>query len=350
MQYTTLGSSGLKVSKACLGTMTWGKQNNQSDADKQIAYALKKGINFVDTAEMYPVMPDAQTQGDTERIIGNWFSRNKDKRDNIILASKVAGPGFAYLRDGSKVSGQSVTGAIETSLERLQTDYIDLYQIHWSNRATAHFNRHMPGVVDHSSNDREQQIADMLEILQAADKAIKAGKIRFLGLSNESPWGLSKYLELAKQHNLPRVVSMQNEFSLLHAKDHPFMLESCQMENVAYLPWSPIAGGALSGKYLEGNRPKGSRWTLQQRNGIFRDTELVHKAVAEYSELAKKNNMTPAQLALAWCNQVAGVTSSIIGATSMDQLKEDIEGFEKVLSEEILQDILAIFKKYPAPF
>ncbi|MBT8142950.1 MAG: aldo/keto reductase [Gammaproteobacteria bacterium] len=350
MQYTKLGSSGLDVSRVCLGTMTWGKQNTQTDADEQLLYALDQGINFIDTAEMYPVMPDAKTQGDTERILGNWLGRHSQQREKLILASKVAGPGLSYLRGGSKVTGKSVTAAIEGSLERLQTDYIDLYQIHWANRTSPHFNRHWLGTVDPGHNSRDEQIADMLDILQAADAAIKAGKIRFLGLSNETPWGLSKYLELSKEHNLPRVVSMQNEFSLLHAKDHPFMLESCIMENIAYLPWSPIAGGALSGKYANGNIPKGSRWSFEQRNGIFRDTELVHKAVAEYSQLARKNNMTPAQLALAWCDQVPGVTSSIIGATTMPQLKEDIAGFANALSAELVNEVLKIFKKYPMPF
>lgn len=350
MQYSKLGSSGIDVSRVCLGSMTWGKQNTQQDADDQIEYALAQGINFIDTAEMYPVMPDAQTQGDTERIIGNWLSRNPTRRQDFVLATKIAGPGFPYLRDGSKVSGQSVDIAIEQSLERLQTDHIDLYQIHWANRSTAHFNNHWPGTVVHSENDAEQQIADILDILEAADRAVKAGKIRHIGLSNETPWGLSEYLRLSKEHNLPRIVSMQNEFSLLHAKDHPFMLESCVMSDVAYLPWSPIAGGALSGKYANGARPKGSRWTLQQRNGIFRDTKQVHAAVAEYAELAKKNKRTPAQLALAWCDQVDGVTSSIIGATSMEQLKEDISAFDKPLSEDLIADVLEILKKYPVPF
>lgn len=350
MQYTTLGSSGIKISRACLGTMTWGKQNTQKDADEQIEYALAQGINFIDTAEMYPVMPAEATYGHTESIIGNWLSRNSSRRSEFTLASKIAGPGIAYLRGGSIITGKSVTEAIEASLQRLQVETIDLYQIHWPNRPSPSFSRHWPNAITPSAANAQEQSAGILDILHALDTAVKAGKIRHIGLSNETPWGLNEYLRLSAEHNLPRVVSMQNEFSLLHAKDWPHHLESCAMNDVAYLPWSPLGGGALTGKYANGARPETSRWSLEQRHGIFRDTELVHKAVAEYSELAAKNNMTPGQLALRWCNQVDGVTSSIFGATTMDQLKENIAAFSEELSDELMTDVLSIFKKYPLPF
>lgn len=350
MQYTRLGSSGIQVSRACLGTMTWGKQNTQQDADKQIHYALEHGINFMDTAEMYPVMPTEDTYGHTESIIGNWLSRHPSRRKDFTLASKIAGPGIAYIRNGSVVTGKSVTQAIDASLKRLQTETIDLYQIHWPNRPSPSFSRHWPNVITPSTANTAEQSMGMLTILQALDKAVKAGKIRYIGLSNETPWGLNEYLRLSEEHNLPRIVSMQNEFSLLHAKDWPHLLESCAMNDVAYLPWSPLAGGALTGKYAKGVRPEGSRWSFEQRQGIFRDTELVHKAVAEYGALAKKNNMTSGQLALRWCDQVDGVSSSIFGATTMEQLKENIAAYAEPLSEELMAEVLAIFKKYPLPF
>ena len=350
MQYTTLGSSGLKVSRACLGTMTWGKQNNQSDADAQIEYALANGINFIDTAEIYPVMPAEATYGHTESIIGNWLARNPNRRKEFVLASKISGMGVPYVRGGKPFTGDDVIPSIDATLKRLQTDSIELYQLHWPNRPSPRFNMHWTNDFKSSEVNKQEHSDNMLGMLQELDKAIKVGKIQFIGLSNETPWGLNEYLRLSEAQDLPRIVSMQNEFSLLHANDNPLLLENCVMEDVAYLPWSPLAGGALTGKYLDGTRPEGSRWSLEQRHGIFRDTDLVHKSVAEYSELAKKNNMTSGQLALRWCNQVDGVTSSIFGATTMEQLKENVAAFEDTLSEELMADILAIFKKYPVPF
>ena len=350
MQYTKLGSSNLKVSRACLGTMTWGKQNTQAEADEQIEYCLAHGINFIDTAEIYPVMPAEATYGHTESIIGNWLSRNPSRRNEFVLASKIAGNGVPYIRGGAGFSGADVIPSINASLKRLQSDSIELYQLHWPNRPSPRFNQHWTNDFKSSEVNKQEHSDNMLDILQELDKAVKAGKIQHIGLSNETPWGLNQYLCLAEQHALPRIVSMQNEFSLLHANDNPLLLENCVMEDVAYLPWSPLAGGALTGKYSEGVRPVNSRWSLEQRHGIFRDTELVHKAVAEYSELATKNNMTPGQLALRWCNQVDGVTSSIFGATSMQQLKENVAAFEDTLSEELMADVLVIFKKYPIPF
>lgn len=350
MKYTPLGTSALEVSRVCLGSMTWGVQNNQTDADEQLNYALNQGINFIDTAEMYAVPPSESTYGKTEEIIGHWLNKKPANRENIVLASKIAGPGFSYIRDGSKVSGASVIAAVETSLKRLQTDYIDLYQIHWPNRQSPHFGNHWPNQVNSTLVNVPQQHDEMLDILQGLEHCIKAGKIRYCGLSDETPWGINQYLRLSEQHNLPRMVSIQNEFNLLHTKDAPHLLENCILENVAYLPWSPLAGGLLTGKYEGGQRPTGTRFTLMQRNGLFRDTKNSNNAVKAYTEIAKLHNMSPASLALAWCDQINGVTSTIIGATNMQQLKENINAFRQPLSTEIIDEINQLLRKYPSPF
>ncbi|SBS38230.1 L-glyceraldehyde 3-phosphate reductase [Marinomonas spartinae] len=350
MKYVPLGRTGLEVSRVCLGTMTWGTQNTQADADEQIEYALDNGVNFMDTAEMYSVPPTKESYGKTETIIGDWLSRQPSRRQDFILATKIAGPGMSHVRDGSNISGKAVIEAVDASLKRLQTDYIDLYQLHWPNRTTPHFSKHFPGAVRFTNVDRDEQSIQMLDILQGLEACIKAGKIRHFGLSNDTTWGINEFIRLSDKHNLPRAASIQNEFSLLHTKDWPYLVENCVHEDVAYLPWSPLAAGSLTGKYLNGARPEGSRWTYAQRNGLFRDTPLVEKAVTQYLEVAAKHNMTPAQLALAWCDQVDGVTSTIIGATSLAQLKEDMAAFDMVLSEEALSDIMAVLKEYPVPF
>jgi len=350
MLYSPLGRSGIDVSRVCLGSMTWGMQNNQADADEQIAYALDKGVNFIDTAEMYAVPPSPDTYGKTEEIIGNWLARNKNKRDNLVIATKIAGNGLSWVRDGGDITRQAVIDAVDASLKRLQTDVIDLYQLHWPNRTSPHFGKQWPGIVRFSDADTEQNIAGMLDILEGLNDCVKAGKIKHCGLSDDTPWGISQYLRLSEQHNLPRMVSIQNEFSLLHAKDWPYLIEQCIHEDVAYLPWSPLGGGMLSGKYLNGNRPEGSRWTLVQRNGLFRDTVQSQQAIANYVDIAKTYSVTPAQLALAWCNQVDGVSSTIIGATSMSQLQDNIAAFSIELSEQAITDINNVFKQYPQPF
>ncbi|MDD9156236.1 aldo/keto reductase [Aliivibrio sp. S4TY2] len=350
MEYSTLGSSNLSVSRICLGTMTWGKQNNQEDANQQIDYALSQGINFIDTAEMYAVPPSPDTYGKTETIIGNWLAANPERRKEIILASKIAGPGLPWVREGSPITGEAVIAAVDASLTRLQTDYIDLYQLHWPNRTSPHFGKHFPNQFKFSDFDAKKEETEMLEILQALDTCIKAGKIRHIGLSDDTPWGINTYLKLSAKYDLPKMVSIQNEFSLLHAKDWPYLIENCVHEDIAYLPWSPLAGGMLSGKYLDGKMPEDSRWTFSQRNGIFRDTPAANEAVRAYMQVAEKHGYTPCQLALAWCDQVDGVTSTIIGATSLDQLKEDIEAFSKPLSNDAISEINAVFRKYPMPF
>ena len=350
MEYVILGRSDLSVSKVCLGTMTWGKQNTQADADRQIEYALKKGINFIDTAEMYAIPPSAETYGTTESIIGNWLARNPGKRKEIVLATKIAGNGISWIRGGADVTGSAIISSVDASLKRLQTDHIDLYQIHWPNRSSPHFGKHWPGQLTFTDVDAVQNSEQMLDILEALSTCIKAGKIRHCGLSDETPWGINEYLRLSEKHDLPRMISIQNEFSLLHSKDWPYLVENCVMNEVAYLPWSPLAGGALTGKYMNGALPAGARWTMTQRNGIFRDKAHSHEAITAHKEVADKYNMSVATLSLAWCNQVNGVTSTIIGATSMAQLEEDIAAFEVTLSEEMLADILAVLNDYPAPF
>ena len=350
MKYDKLGSSGLDVSRVCLGSMTWGIQNNQEDANQQINFALNRGVNFIDTAELYPVAPSEQTYGDTERIIGNFFAQNQNKRKDVVLATKIAGPGLPYIRNASKITPESVKLALDESLKRLQTDYVDLYQLHWPNRTSPHFAKHWPNDVRFSAVNKEQESAEMLEILQALDDCVKAGKVRFCGLSDDTTWGINQYLTLSEKYALPKMVSIQNEFNLLHTKDWPYLIENCVHEEIAYLPWSPLAGGVLSGKYLGGARPEGSRWSFSQRNGLFRDTPQVEQAVQTYVSLAKEFEITPSQLALAWCNQVDGVTSSIIGATTMSQLEENIAAFDITLTNEQMQRVTEVLKQYPSPF
>ncbi len=350
MHYSILGSSELKVSRVCLGSMTWGIQNNQQDADQQIDYALSQGINFIDTAEMYPVPPNQETYGDTERCIGNWLKRNTAKRNDIIIASKIAGPGLSYIRKGGLISSEAIEHAIEQSLVRLNTDYIDLYQLHWPNRQSPHFGKHWPNQHSLSTVDITKEKDRMRDILTGLKKAIDDGKIRHWGLSDDTPWGIHTYLSLCDEMNVPRPVSIQNEFNLLHPKDWPYLIETCMFENIAYLPWSPLATGLLTGKYLGGARPQGSRFTLIQRMGLFRDTNTSEEAVSAYCEVAKKHSISPAALALKWCDSIDGVTSTIIGATSSEQLKENIKAFDTPLDKACADDINAVLKQYPLTF
>ena len=350
MKIKTLGSSNIEVSEVCLGSMTWGTQNNQQEANAQIEFALEHGVNFIDTAEMYAVPPKPETYGTTETIIGRWLVDNASRRDECVLATKIAGNGLPWIREGKDITAEAVKRSIDDSLTRLQTDYIDLYQLHWPNRTSPHFAKHWPGMLTFSEVDAAAHEAGMYDILCALDDAIQAGKIREFGLSDDTPWGINTYIKLAKQHGLPRPVSIQNEFSLLHTKDWPYLIENCVHEQVAYLPWSPLAGGVLSGKYIDGERPEGARWSKAQRLGLFRDTEQVNAAVKQLAQLAADHQMTTAQLALAWCAQVDGVTSTIIGATNLQQLEDNIAAFEIGLSDELLDEIGKLLRAYPLPF
>ncbi|WP_255375071.1 aldo/keto reductase [Oleiphilus sp. HI0125] len=333
-----------------MGSMTWGVQNSQLDASKQIEYAISRGINFIDTAEMYAVPPSPETYGKTEKIIGNWISANSQKRKDLVIATKIAGNGLPWIRSGADITGEAIIVSVDASLKRLQTDYIDLYQLHWPNRTSPHFAKHWPGKITFTDVDTEHHSNEMLEILQALNDCVQAGKIRFCGLSDDTPWGINEYLCLAEKHSLPKMTSIQNEFSLLHTKDWPYLIENCVHQDVAYLPWSPLGGGVLSGKYIDGKRPEGSRWSMSQRNGLFRDSEQVQQSVKRYIEIANQHNMTPSQLALAWCDQVDGVTSTIIGATTHEQLEEDIDAFNMTLSDDTLKEIASVIKDYPMPF
>lgn len=350
MKYTKLGTSDLEVSRVCLGTMTWGEQNTEAEGHEQIDYALDQGVNFIDTAELYAVPPKAETYGATEVIIGSWINKNKTKRDQFYLATKVAGPALPWIRGGAPISGKAVQVALEESLKRLQTDCIDLYQLHWPNRPNPHFGQHWAGMVDATTFDKRREEDEMFDILSMLSNLVSQGKVKHIGLSDDTPWGISKYMELSQRHDLPRMVSIQNEYNFLHQKDDPFLTEMCVMEDVAYLPWSPLATGVLSGKYINGVRPKNTRWTLPQRHGIFRDTENVNNAVIAFVDIAKKYDLDPAQMALAWCDQKPFVTSTIIGATSLEQLKSNIAAFDIMLPDEVLGEIDDVYRKYPIPF
>ena len=350
MKYTKLGSSGLDISQVCLGTMTWGEQNNQDDANQQIEYAIEQGINFLDTAEIYAVPPRPETQGFTEQILGNWLGKNSTKREGLIIATKICGSGVSWIREGSDITADAIKQAVDGSLKRLQTDYIDLYQLHWPNRVSPHFSKHWPGRINYDEMNAAKERESFLEILTALDDCVKAGKIRHCGLSDDTPWGIKEYLNLAEKHDLPRMVSIQNEFSLLHIKDYPYLIETCMLDDVAFLPWSPLAGGILTGKYSNGQIPEGSRWSMPARLGFFRDTSWVHEAVEAYRKVADKHGLSLAKMCLAWVYQLHGVSSTIIGATTMEQLKEDIDAFELSFSDELQQDILDVLKQYPMPF
>ena len=343
MKFKKLGNTNLSVSSICLGTMTWGTQNSEKDAFEQMDYSIDQGINFFDTAEIYSVPPTAESYGKTETMIGNWFEKRKN-RDKIILASKIAGPGCDWIRDGKNSFNEKGIGeAIEGSLKRLKTDYIDLYQLHWPERSTNTFGRR-----EYTINKNEGEWNDFENILKALEKFIKSGKIRYIGMSNETPYGLSKYLEISKQKNLPRMMSVQNPYCLVNRTYEIGMSEISIREKCGLLVYYPLASGALSGKYRKGQMPKNARMTL------FKGWErminpLAMKAYDEYYKLAKENNITMVQLAQAFVNSRPFVTSNIIGATTMEQLKENIESMNIKLTEETLEKINIIHNNNPNP-
>lgn len=353
MQYSKLGKTGLDVSRVCLGTMTWGQQNSEAEGHEQMDYAVERGINFFDTAELYAVPTSEPTYGRTEEIIGTWFQKS-GKREDIILATKVAGAGISWIREGQFLTGESIHVAVEGSLKRLRTDYIDLYQLHWPNRATPHFGRNHAGLIDFAVSDTAQIEDNLMDIHRAIDEVIRSGKVRYFGLSDDTAWGIMKYNEQAKDHNLPRVQSIQNEFSLLDRSDDPYLAEVCVQEDVAYLPWSPLAMGMLSGKYANGARPAGSRWAvgeeIQNNYDLFRDTPDARSAVDAYLAVAEKHGLDPCQMALKFVDKQNFVTSTIIGATSMEQLKTDIDAFDIELSDEVMADIDSVYRQHPIPY
>ena len=344
MNYRKLGTTDLEVSTICLGTMTWGEQNTQEEGFEQMDYALDQGVNFWDTAELYAVPPKAETFGHTEAIIGNWFKKTK-KRNEVILATKVAGPSREYLRDGGYNYGiEKLTEAINDSLKRLQTDYIDLYQLHWPER-----NTNMFGKLGYEHKDKGDwnKFEDVLGNLQ---KFVKEGKIREVGLSNETPWGVSKYLELAKEKNLPRMMSVQNPYSLLNRTYEIGLAEVSIREKIGLLAYSPLASGYLSGKYRNKKYPKGSRMERDWDFWKYRyNTPHLKSAVDEYYKISEKYNLDMSQMSLKFCEIQPFMTSVIIGATTLEQLKTDIESVNVKLTDEIIKEINEVQKIYPNP-
>ena len=344
MKYTTLPNTDIKVSKICLGTMTWGRQNTQDEAFEQMDYALEQGVNFFDAAELYPVPATPETYGDTERIIGNWFEKTGN-RDKVILASKIAGGGdyTAHIRYGG-LSKENIQDAVDKSLRRLKTDYIDLYQLHWPNRGVNVF-----GVRDYPYKTAADQPENFIEILEGLNDFVKAGKIRQIGLSNETPWGTMQYLKASETYNLPRPVTVQNSYSLIHRGYEVGMSEVSLRENIGLLAYSPLAQGVLSGKYVDGGDPEGARGTLFPRFIARYKNEASERAVKKYMQVAKDYNLDVSQMSLAFINQFPFVTSNIIGATKMDQLKLNIDSINIDLSDEIIKEINAVHAEIPNP-
>ena len=344
MKFKKLGNTDLEVSLICLGTMTWGEQNTQEEAFEQMDYAMKQGINFFDTAEMYAVPCTEETFGKTETIIGNWF-KERSNRKKVILATKVSGPGLPWIRGGGlQYTKENISAALEGSLKRLQTDYIDLYQLHWPERDTNYF-----GKLGYKHQDKEKEWNSIKSILNVLKQFVDQGKVRYIGLSNESAWGLSKFLELSKLQDLPRVVSVQNPYNLLNRTYEIGLAEISIRERSGLLAYSPLASGVLTGKYRNDQKPKGSRLQLfgDYFPRYFKKLSLL--AVEEYFKVAKKHKISLAQLSLAFVNKQSFVTSSIIGATTMKQLKEDIESINIELSSEIIDEINLVHKNNPNP-
>ncbi len=344
MHQRQLGDTALMISELCLGTMTFGEQNSEAEAHAQLDMALASGVNFIDTAEIYPVPPRAETQGVTERYIGTWLKR-RGGRDRLVLASKVAGPGawISYLRDGrNRLDRPNIAAALDASLARLQTDYLDLYQLHWPDRETNFFGKlgYEPPAEDRS--------VPLLESLEALAEQIKAGKVRHVGLSNETPWGLMTCLKLAEQHGLPRPVSVQNPYNLLNRTFEVGLAEVALREHCGLLAYSPMAFGVLSGKYLNGVRPPGARLTLFERFSRYSNPE-AERATEAYVALARLHGLDPAQMALAWVTSRPFVTSNIIGATTQEQLARNLASGHLSLSEEVIAGIEAIHRGQPNP-
>jgi aryl-alcohol dehydrogenase-like predicted oxidoreductase len=346
MKKNQLGTSGLMVAKVCLGTMTFGEQNTEADAHSQLDYALERGVDFIDTAEMYPVMPRPTTQGSTERFIGSWLKKS-GKRDQVVLATKIAGPNpnLTWVRDGkNNLDAANLRAAVDTSLARLQTDYIDLYQLHWPSRNVPIFGATAFNV------EAERASVAIEETLAGLDELVKAGKIRHIGVSNESAWGVCEFTRQAEAKGLPRIASIQNLYNLTARGFETSLLdETCFREQVGLLAYSPLAFGQLSAKYLDDPAARGRltifppTWSPR----YLRPTVLA--AVKDYAALARANGMTPAQMAIAWCTSRWFVASTIIGATSLAQLKENIDAADTVLAPELIDAINAIHARLPDP-
>ncbi len=348
MKYRKLGNTNIDVSVICLGTMTYGEQNTQEEAFEQMDYAIDQGINFFDTAELYAVMPRKETYGKTEEIIGNWFKERKN-RDKVILASKIASKSeddLEWIRAGSNRLGfdrKNIETAIDNSLKRLNTDYIDLYQLHWPERKVPKF-----GVLDFEF-DPNDNWTDIEEVLENLQRLVKSGKVRHVGLSNETPWGVMKFLELSNEKNLPRMVSIQNVYSLVNRVFDVANSEVAIREKCGLLAYSPLAGGRLSGKYIGNKKPINARYTIWPRRFNRHHTKRGEIAIESYFKLAKKYGIAPSTFANSFVNDRPFVTSNIIGATTMKQLKENIDSINLTLSKEILNEIENIHLSDPNP-
>jgi aryl-alcohol dehydrogenase-like predicted oxidoreductase len=340
MKYRKLGDTNLNVSLICLGTMSFGEQNTEKDAHEQLTFALDHGVNFIDTAEMYAIPPKESTQGLTEKYIGSWVKKNLN-RDKYIIATKVAGPGMEYIRGGTNLSKEHVTQAIDASLKRLNTDYIDLYQVHWPERKSNYF-----GQLGYTQSE-DIGIA-IEETLSALHDAIKAGKIRYVGISNETPWGVHEYLKLSESKSLPKIQTIQNPYSLLNRIYEVGLAEMSYRENIGLLAYSPLGFGVLTGKYLNA-MPDKSRLGLFGEWFTRYSNEKCHEATSKYSTIAEKYNISLCQMALAFVNTRPFVTSNIIGATTIEQLKENIESVDISLSDEIIEEINNIHADIPNP-
>lgn len=343
MLYTTLPQTDLKVSKICLGTMTWGQQNTEAQGHEQMDYAVAQGVNFFDTAELYSVPARAETHGSTERIIGSWFKKT-GKRQEIILASKVTGPNpnLKFIRENLGFSKAAITEALHNSLQRLQTEYMDLYQLHWPERNANYF-----GKLGYEHQDDEPWQDNIAEVLETLQSFVKAGKIRYVGLSNETPWGVMRFLHDAKTKNLPRIVTVQNPYSLLNRTFEVGLAEISMRENIGLLAYSPLGFGVLTGKYLEG-KPENTRVSLFPNLSRYSGT-LCTEATLKYKAIADRHGLSLTQMALAFINQQPFLTANIIGATNMNQLNENIDSIHVNLSEEILKEINEVHKQIPNP-
>ncbi len=341
MEYNKLGNSDLRVSKICLGTMTFGEQNSESEAHQQLDYAVAHGVNFIDTAEMYPVPPRQQTQGTTETFIGTWLHKQKS-RNKVIIASKVAGPGMMdYLRNGAQLVRRQMQQALEESLQRLQTDTIDLYQIHWPARNTNFF-----GKLGYKYD--QTNATPIEETLSVLNDFVESGKIRYIGISNETPWGVMEYLKLSEKNSWPRIISIQNPYSLLNRTFEIGLAEFSQRENVDLLAYSPLGFGVLTGKYLQSDNLSKARLTLFE--GYTRYSNQQAKLATEkYVNLANQHGLSATQMALAYINSQPFLGSNIIGATSVDQLAENIESIDVELSQEVVEGVEEIHRQYPNP-
>ncbi len=344
MEYTKLGKTDIEVSRICLGTMTWGEQNTEAEAHEQLDYAVDAGINFIDTAEMYPVAPKEETQGLTETYIGTWLAKRQD-RDKLIIASKVCAQQdwLPYLRNGeARLDKKNIHAALDASLKRLQTDYIDLYQMHWPERDTNFFGKlgyyHAP----------EKDGVPIAETLAVLDDLVKEGKIRTIGISNETAWGCSEYLRASNEQNSARIVSIQNPYNLLNRSFEVGLAEFAHREDVGLLAYSPLAFGVLSGKYLNDAKPEGTRLVLFDRFTRYTNPQ-ANAATEAYIALANESNIDPSQMALAYVNSRPFLTSNIIGATTMQQLKTDIDSIDVKLSKDLIRAIEEIHEKIPNP-